>query len=131
MTAPRRTGRLDDDHVELLVGQLLQIGVIVAALVVLLGGTLLLAHHGHASMDFHTFHSEPGPLRSVHGAIRAAFGGDPRAIVQFGLVLLIATPVARVALLLGAFALQKDRLYVLLATVVLVLLLVGLVFGLG
>ena len=54
------------------------------------------------------------------------FALDPRGIVQLGLVLLIATPVARVALTLGAFLLQRDRLYVLLTTVVLVLLLFGL-----
>ena len=47
-------------------------------------------------------------------------------IVQLGLVLLIATPVARVALTLGAFLLQRDRLYVVLTTIVLVLLLFGL-----
>jgi uncharacterized membrane protein len=41
-------------------------------------------------------------------------------------VLLIATPLARVALTLGAFLLQRDRLYVLLTAVVLVLLLFGL-----
>jgi len=47
-------------------------------------------------------------------------------MVQLGLVLLIATPVARVALTLGAFILQRDRLYVVLTTVVLALLLFGL-----
>jgi uncharacterized membrane protein len=46
--------------------------------------------------------------------------------VQFGIVLLIATPVARVALMLGAFVLQRDRLYVALTAVVLALLLLGL-----
>ena len=45
------------------------------------------------------------------------------------LVLLIATPVARVALTLVAFAAQRDRLYVLLTTVVLLLLLYGLLWG--
>jgi uncharacterized membrane protein len=47
-------------------------------------------------------------------------------MVQLGLVLLIATPVARVALTLGAFLVQRDRLYMVLTAIVLVLLLVGL-----
>jgi uncharacterized membrane protein len=64
----------------------------------------------------------------VGAALRAALTGDPRAIIQLGLVLLIGTPVARVALTLVAFVIQRDRLYVLLTTVVLALLLYGL-FG--
>jgi uncharacterized membrane protein len=44
-------------------------------------------------------------------------------------VLLIATPIARVALTLVAFLIQRDRLYVALTAVVLVLLLWGLLAG--
>jgi uncharacterized membrane protein len=65
-------------------------------------------------------------LRSVSAAVHGAFTLDPRGMVQLGLVLLIATPVARVALTLGAFLVQRDRLYVVLTTIVLVLLLFGL-----
>ena len=54
---------------------------------------------------------------------------DGRAITQLGLVLLILTPVARVALTLWAFLRQHDRLYVLVTTIVLVLLLYGLIWG--
>jgi uncharacterized membrane protein len=46
--------------------------------------------------------------------------------VQLGVILLIATPVARVALTLVAFAVQRDRIYVALTAVVLIVLLYGL-----
>ena len=46
-----------------------------------------------------------------------------------GLLLLIATPVARVALSLVAFVLQRDRLYVGITAFVLALLLASLVGG--
>ena len=54
-----------------------------------------------------------------------------RAIVQLGLVLLIATPVARVAFTLVAFARQRDRAYVMITTIVLALLLYSLFFAPG
>ena len=70
-------------------------------------------------------------LRSLGGIVRGAFAGQPLAIVQLGLVLLIATPVARVAFTLVAFVVQRDRTYVAITAIVLALLLFGLVFGGG
>ena len=122
-------GRWSDHAVQQLIGRLLQVGVLVAAAVVAVGGAMLLARHGGATADFRVFRSEPSPLRSLAGIVRGALSLDGRAVVQLGLVLLIATPVARVALTLVAFVLQRDRLYVALTSVVLVLLLYGLVWG--
>jgi uncharacterized membrane protein len=120
------TGRWSDHAVEQIVGRLLQVGVAVATVVVLLGGAMLLATHGSDVPSFRVFRGASSTLRSVSAAARGAVALDPRGMVQLGLVLLIATPVARVALTLGAFILQRDRLYVMLTTVVLVLLLFGL-----
>lgn len=114
---------------EQVVGRLLQIGVLVAAVVVAVGGAMLLAQHGHHVADFSVFSGESSLLRSVGSIARAALTGDARAITQAGIVLLIATPVARVALTLVAFVLQRDRLYVALTTVVLALLLYGLLWA--
>ena len=115
-----------DYDVEQVVGRLLQAGVILASIVVVLGGTLLLARHGGERTAFAVFRGDASPLRSVSAAFVGAVHGDPRAIVQLGLVLLIATPVARVALTLTAFAAQRDRLYVAMTALVLILLLFGL-----
>jgi len=112
--------------VEQVIGRLLQTGVVLASIVVILGGTLLLARHGAEASAFSVFRGDASPLRSVRAALAGAVRGDPRAIVQFGLVLLIATPVARVALTLAAFAAQRDRLYIAMTALVLILLLFGL-----
>ena len=120
---------LSDDAVEQVVGRLLQIGVLIAAAVVLVGGVLLLRQHGGAPAAFSVFRGEPAALRSVGGIIRAAPSLDSTAIVQLGLLLLILTPIVRVAFTLLAFALQGDRTFVVVTAIVLVLLLVGLVFG--
>jgi uncharacterized membrane protein len=118
-----------DEQVELVIGRLLQCGVLAAAIVVVIGGILLLAQYGHLPATFRQFNGEDAALRSVGGVIRAALSGDSRAIVQLGLVLLIATPTARVALTLGAFIIQRDRLYILTTSIVLSLLLYGLIWG--
>lgn len=118
-----------DERMERVIGRLLQFGVLAAAIVVVAGGILVLAQYGHLPANFQQFRGEDPALRSVGGIIRAALTGDSRAIVQLGLVLLIATPVARVALTLGAFIVQRDRLYILTTSIVLVLLLYGLIWG--
>jgi len=126
-----RVPRVSDEAVEQLVGRLLQVGVLVAAAVTLAGGILLVAQHGPSPADYGTFRGEPDYLRSLVGILRAALSMDSRAIVQLGLVLLIATPIARVAFTLVAFALQRDRVYVGVTLLVLALLLFGLLFGIA
>jgi len=132
VSEPRRPGGargIDDHTVEQIIGRLLQVGVLVAAAVVMVGAIALLAHGGRATADFREFRPGPDALRSLGGIVRGALAFDPAAVVQLGLVLLIATPVARVALTLVAFALQRDRLYVAITALVLALLVYGLVYG--
>lgn len=130
MTTPDgRQSPWTDHEIEQVIGRLLQIGVLIAAVVVLVGGVLLLSQHGGTSASFATFRGEPEALRSLAGIWRGVLAMDTRAIVQFGLVLLIATPVARVALTLGAFAIQRDKVYVVVTTIVLALLLYGILYG--
>jgi uncharacterized membrane protein len=123
--------RWSDHAVEQVIGRLLQIGVLLAAGVVLIGATLLLVRHGATPASYSEFRSEPNELRSVVGIVRAAASLNAAAIVQLGLVLLIATPIARVGFTLVAFILQRDRTYVWITTLVMMLLLFGLVFGRG
>lgn len=124
-----RAARWAEHDVEQFIGNLLRIGVLVAAAVAVIGGALLLAQHGSARPDYHTFASEPAYLRSVGGIVVGALHLQSHAIVQLGLLLLIATPIARVALSLVAFALQRDRLYVAITCVVLAVLLYSLLFS--
>jgi uncharacterized membrane protein len=120
-----------EHDVKQLIGRLLQVGVLLAALVVITGGVMLLGQHGSAVADYRVFRGEPAALSQPGGILRGVLALDAGAIVQFGLVILIATPVARVALTLVAFAIQRDRTYVLLTALVLALLLFGLISGRG
>jgi len=130
MTSPteRRT-RWSDDDVDQLLGNLLRIGVIVATIVAAIGGVLYLAQHGLDNVDHHRFRGEPAELRHVSDIVRGAVALHTDAIIQLGLVLLIATPVARVAMSLVAFVLQRDRVYIVVTSIVLALLVFSLTGG--
>lgn len=126
-----RTGSspLSDHQVEQIVGRLLQIGVLIAAVVVILGGAMLLATSALQVVSFSVFRGEPAMLRSVSAVARGASTFNAHAVIQLGLVLLVATPIARVALTLIAFLFQRDRLYVIITSLVLALLLFSLLQG--
>jgi len=123
--------RLTDHDVEQIIGRLLRLGVLLAAAVVSIGAVLLLVQHGGTPASYGVFQSEPHELRTIVGIVRAASTMNAAAIVQLGLVLLIATPIARVGFTLVAFILQRDRTYVWITTIVMLLLLFGLIFGRG
>jgi uncharacterized membrane protein len=109
-----------------LLGNLLRTGVVLSAAVVLFGGIVYLSRHGHVRPDLGTFHSEPAGLRSLPGIVAGAGEFQPRAIIQLGLVLLIATPIARVIGAAIIFASERDWLYTGIASVVLTLLVYSL-----
>jgi len=115
-----------DDRLEALLGSLLRAGVILAAIVVLAGAIPNLIKFGCTPPHYRVFKGEPAELRSVAGIVGKAIHFDSRGIIQFGLLLLIATPIARVAASLAAFVLQRDRLYVFVTFIVLSTLLYSL-----
>ncbi len=118
---------MTDQRMEKIIGILLRVGVMIAAAVVLAGGVGYLIQHAHEQPDDHTFHAEPEKFRTLPGIVMAAAHLDWQAVIQFGLLLLIATPIARVAFALVAFALERDRIYVITTTIVLAVLLYSLI----
>ncbi|HEU4564316.1 MAG TPA: DUF1634 domain-containing protein [Gemmatimonadaceae bacterium] len=123
-----RRAEWNDERMEEIMGRLLRMGVIIAALIVATGGALYLAKYGHLAPAFGTFRGEPEDLKHARGILRAALDGRGRGLIQLGLLVLIATPVARVAFSILGFARERDWLYVVITALVLALLLMGL-FG--
>jgi len=121
------TNKWTDTRMESFIGNLLRGGVLLSASIVLVGAAVYLARRGHLSAEYHTFHGEPADLRSVKGILHDAFALQGRGIIQLGLLLLIATPVARVAFSIFGFAVEKDRTYVVVTIIVLVVLLYSLI----
>ncbi len=116
-----------DQRIENIVGNLLRAGVILSAVVVVFGGVLYLIKYGHVPSEYRIFRGEPTDLKSISGIVRDAFALHSRGIIQAGLLLLIATPVARVAFSIFGFAEEKDRMYVAFTVIVLLILLYSLI----
>jgi uncharacterized membrane protein len=121
---PRKDQRLDE-----LMGELLRTGVLLAALVVLVGGVVYLTRHGMSVTNYQVFRGEPSELRTISGILHEALALRGRGLIQLGLLILIATPIARVAFSFFAFLYQRDWLYVVVTLMVLGLLLYSLVGG--
>ena len=121
--------RFDDQKMEVAMGHLLRFGVLLAAAVVIVGGALQLWQARGISPNYRTFHGAPQSLESPVKIWRGVLGADGASVIQFGLLLLIATPVARVALGLGSFLLERDWLYSVVSFLVLGILLYSLVKG--
>jgi uncharacterized membrane protein len=113
---------MSDRQIEQVIGTLLQVGVLLSAAVVLAGGVWLLVECGSGSPQYARIRPLDPALRTAGGVIASLRHANPESLIQFGLLLLIATPVARVVLSLVAFALQRDRLYVTVTLIVLVVL---------
>lgn len=119
----------EDHAVEQVVGRLLQVGVLLAAGVTAIGGVVLLARDGGSVPALGQFVGEPADHSRIGAIVQGALGGDGAAIVQLGVLLLIATPIARVAFTLLAFLRQRDRFYAVVTTVVLAILVYSLFAG--
>jgi uncharacterized membrane protein len=116
----------NDFRIEMIVGTLLRTGVIIAASVVLFGAVLYLTRHGHEIPNYSSFHGEPERLKSPVEIFQGVMHMSARAIIQLGLLLLIATPVARVLFSAIAFAIERDPMYVVITLIVLAILLFSL-----
>ena len=115
-----------DERADQIIGKLLRAGVALSAAVVFIGGVLYLIRHGADPPDYSSFRGEPEDLRAFTGILRGVAGLDPRHIIQFGLGLLVATPVARVAFSVFAFTRERDRTYVVVTLIVLAILLASI-----
>jgi uncharacterized membrane protein len=119
---------VDEQKLENAIANLLRAGVVLSAFVVLGGAVMYLGSDPWARVNYRTFHGEPDQLKTVHGVVRYALSGQARGIMQIGLLLLIATPIARVVSSAVAFAVEGDRMYLLYTLLVLAVLMYSL-FG--
>jgi uncharacterized membrane protein len=122
---------LTDKRMDEIIGRLLQAGVILSALFVLAGGAVYVARHPEPVTDYRVFQGEPEELRTVSGIVHEAVALHGRGLIQLGLLLLIATPIARVAFSAVAFLYQRDWTYVVVTLIVLGLLVYSLFGGGG
>ncbi len=118
-----------DERMDELMGVLLRTGVVLAAVIVVIGGAVFLTRHAVPVTNYHVFQGEPSELRNVPGIFREALALRGRGLIQLGLLVLIATPIARVAFSFFAFLYERDWTYVAVTLFVLAVLLYGLLSG--
>jgi uncharacterized membrane protein len=125
---PARTpSRMNDRHLETMIGRLLQIGVLAAAATVLAGGILYLVQSHSGRVDYRSFAPGSTGLLTLSAVFRSAIHFESLGLIQFGLLVLIATPVARVSMAVIGFALERDRLYTVVSLIVLSILAFSLI----
>jgi uncharacterized membrane protein len=117
---------LADQDIQLILGTLLRVGVILAMAVVLIGGVMYLINYKNAIVDYRVF----TPSANGYATITAIFKGlksmDSKAIIQFGTLLLIFTPITRVVFSIFSFLIERDYLYVIIGLFVLGVILFSL-----
>jgi uncharacterized membrane protein len=123
------TVQRSDQKMDEIMGSLLRTGVVLAAAIVLLGGVLYLTRHAVPVTNYRIFAGEPVEFRTISGIFHEALAFRGRGLIQLGLLVLIATPVARVAFSFFAFLYERDWTYVFVTVLVLGLLIYSLFGG--
>lgn len=113
---------ISDYDIEAVMGKLLIIGVIISGGLILIGGIYFMIQEGLSFPHFKTFRGVPADLKSVKHILIGFIHFDSLSIIQTGLLLLIATPIARVIFSIIGFLLEKDYLYVLISAIVLAII---------
>jgi uncharacterized membrane protein len=126
MTDPNET------RFELLLANLLRVGVLLSAAVVVIGAILYLFHSGGGDSSQHkVFNKEQPPdLRTMEAVVENALRLDGLAVIEVGLLLLVATPVLRVAYSVYGFLRERDYAYVGMTLFVFAVLIFSLFFNL-
>ena len=124
MTTDRQTGM--DKRLEVVIGHTLRIGVVTAAVIVLIGGVFYLVENYAAAPHYTSFHAASRHFDNLAGMTRNIRALNSYGIIQLGLLVLIATPILRVIFSVVAFALERDLLYVVATLIVLGILLYSL-----
>ena len=117
---------MNEERVEQIMATLLRAGVLLAAGVVAAGGAVYLWRHGQECPQYTTFHGIADDLKHPAGIWRGVLAGRGRGLIQLGLLLLIATPVARVGFSVFAFERERDWTYVAITFFVLAVLIYSL-----
>jgi uncharacterized membrane protein len=111
-----------DDKMENTIGNILRLGVMLAAAFVLLGGVIYLLKFGLSRPDYVDFSDSPDSLNNLKGIIQQAFHLDSQGLIQLGLIFLIATPIARVIFSFVSFLRERDYFYTFVTLLVLIIL---------
>ncbi|MDN5284162.1 MAG: hypothetical protein JWR38_436 [Mucilaginibacter sp.] len=121
--------RFKDTDMQAVIGWILRVGVLLSMSIIFIGGLIYLYRHGQATANYHTFKGIPDFVHSAPGIINGIITLRGQAIIQAGIILLIATPVIRVVFSAIGFVLEKDYLYTGITLLVLLIIFASMLSG--
>lgn len=124
-----KKGGFRDADMQLIIGWILRIGVIASMTIVAIGGIFFVYRHGHSIPDYSTFRRVPDFISSPKGILEGVIHFKGQAVIQLGIMLLIATPVLRVIFSAIGFILERDRLYTFISLLVLLIIIMSAITG--
>lgn len=126
-----RTENLNDRDIQVILGTLLRAGVIISMSIVLVGGVIFLIHNKGVITDYKVFKPELSKFSSISSIFKGVLTFQGDAIVQFGVLMLIFTPIARIVFAIFSFLIERDYLYVLIGLIILAIITISLNGGLA
>jgi uncharacterized membrane protein len=120
--------KLKDVNIKLAIAWALRTGVFLSIAIVFFGGVIYIYRNGYTIADYHTFKGVPDFVK-LSGIINGILTFRGRAIIQAGIILLIATPVIRVVFSSIGFILEKDYLYIGITLLVLLIIFISMLSG--
>ncbi|MBB6110842.1 DUF1634 domain-containing protein [Mucilaginibacter lappiensis] len=118
-----------DTDMQAVIGWILRLGVLLSMSIIFIGGIIYLYRHGHVTADYHTFKGVPDFVHNTRGILNGIITFRGRAIIQAGIILLIATPIIRVIFSAIGFILEKDYLYIGITVLVLLIIMASMLSG--
>jgi|SRR6185503_6818251 len=112
-----------DRDMQQLLGHVLRTGTMVSITVVFIGGAFFIYRHGQSIPDYHKWNGIPNFIRTASGIFHGIGALKGQAMIQLGIVLLIATPILRIVFSTIGFVLEKDYMYIGIS-----LLVLGIIF---
>jgi uncharacterized membrane protein len=120
--------KIKDTTIQGAIGWVLRIGVVLSITIVIFGGAIYLYRNGHSIANYHTFKGIPAFVQ-LDRIMPGIFTLRGRAIIQAGIIILIATPVLRIIFSAIGFILEKDYLYTFISLLVLSIILISMLGG--
>lgn len=114
------------DRMQLLIGQVLKVGVLLSFAIVLIGGVMYLWQHGNEMVAFHTFINASPLEDSFVGIFQNIFNLSAVGIIQFGLLFLVLVQLIRVLLTVFWFVLLREWIFVIISVFILSVLIASL-----
>lgn len=121
--------KFKDKDMQLLLGQVLRAGTIISISIVFIGGVVFLYRHGFSIANYRVFNGVPDFVQHPSGIEYGILNFKGQAIIQFGIILLIATPIVRVLFSAIGFVLEKDYMYVVISLLVLSIIFLSMMSG--